>query len=133
MQQENHNNTIKIFYFTYFTVFVSQGNVMSAHNITSAHNFRCCSRGAAATDQSRSKKTKKVSDGPVKYFAFSNHVKTLMGWNYFDIKYVKNAQSPASLLKKGIVKKCALLATKIEGSTKYCYTGISNDWLTLNE
>ena len=73
------------------------------------------------------------SDGPAKHFVFSNHVKTLMGWNYFDIKYVKNAQSPASLLKKGIVKKCALLATKIEGSTKHCYTGVSNDWLTLNE
>ena len=71
--------------------------------------------------------------GPAKQFSFSNHVKTLMGWNYFDLKPVKDAQSPLSLLKKGVVKKCALLAIKIEGTNKYCYTGISNDWLTLNE
>ena len=74
-----------------------------------------------------------LNDGPAKHFVFSNHVKTLMGLNYFDLKHVKNAQSPLSLLKKGVVKKCALLATKIEGTNKYCYTGINNDWLTLNE
>ena len=56
-----------------------------------------------------------------------------MGLNYFDLKYIKNAYSPLSLLKKGVAKKCALLATKIEGTNKYCYTGINNDWLMLNE
>jgi len=74
-----------------------------------------------------------VNDGPVKYFEFSKHIKALIGLNYFDLKYVKNAQSPISLLKKGNVKKCALLAIVIEGTNKYCYTGITNDWLMLNE
>ena len=41
--------------------------------------------------------------------------------------------SPENLFKKGFAKKCALLATKIEGTNKFCYTGISEDWLTLNE
>ena len=74
-----------------------------------------------------------LNDGLAKHFVFSNNVKTLMGLNYFDLKHVKNAQSPLSLLKKGVVKKCALLATNIEVTNKCCYTGISNDWLTLNE
>ena len=53
--------------------------------------------------------------------------------NCFHLKHVGNATSPDSLLKNGLVKKCALLATKIEGTNKFCYTGISDDWLTLNE
>ena len=73
------------------------------------------------------------NDGPPRQFAFANHVMKLMGWNYFHLKHVGNATSPDSLLKNGLVKKCALLATKIEGTNEFCYTGISNDWLTLNE
>ena len=69
-----------------------------------------------------------VNDGPAKHFEFSKHVKALMGLNYFDLKYVKNAQSPMSLLKKGNVKKCALLATAIEGTNKYCYIRVISEY-----
>ena len=74
-----------------------------------------------------------LNDNPAKHFVFSNHVKTVMGWNHFDLKPAKDEQLPLSLSKKVVVKKCALLATKIEGANQFCYTGISNDWLTLNE
>ena len=73
------------------------------------------------------------NDSPCRKFIFTNHVLKLMGWNYFHIKQVGNAVSPENLFKKGFAKKCALLATKIEGTNKFCYTGISEDWLTLNE
>ena len=74
-----------------------------------------------------------MNDGPAKNFVFSKHVKTLMGLNYFELENVKNMQSPLCLLKKGVIKKCALLATKIEGTNNYCYAGVSNDWCALNK
>ena len=72
------------------------------------------------------------NDGPAKQFIFTNHVMKLIGLNYFHLKYVRNTKSPDSLLKKGLLKKCALLATKIEGENQCCYNSISNDLLTLN-
>ena len=74
-----------------------------------------------------------MNDSPAKQFVFTNHIIKLIGLNYFHLKHVRNTKLPDSLLKKGLAKKCALLATKIEGVNQFCYTGISNDWLTLNE
>ena len=66
-------------------------------------------------------------------FSFSNHVATLMGLNYFGIKHVMLAETPLSMLKNGDVEKCALLSTKVEGSSTYCYTALTNNWLSLNK
>ena len=70
-----------------------------------------------------------LNDGPAKTFVCTNHVIKLIGLNYFHLKHIRNTKSPDSLLKKGLAKKCALLATKIEGTNQFCCTGVSNDWL----
>ena len=73
-----------------------------------------------------------LNNGPAKQFVFTNHIIKLMGSNYFHLKHVRNTKFSDSLLKKGLVKECALLATKIEGANQFCYTDVSNNWLTLN-
>ena len=73
-----------------------------------------------------------ISDNKACNFAFSNHIATIMGLNYFGIKHVKLANMPLSILKNGDVEKCALLATKVEGSSSYCCTALTNNWLSLN-
>ena len=65
-------------------------------------------------------------------FTFSNHVVTLMGLNYFCIKHAKLAETPLFILKNGAVGKCALLTTKVEGSSNYYCTALTNNWLSLN-
>ena len=50
----------------------------------------------------------------------------LIGLKYFEIKHVKKTKIPLYLLKEGLVRKCALLATKVESSNNYYYTGLSN-------
>ena len=56
-----------------------------------------------------------------------------MGLNYFEISKVKNENAPLCLSKDGKVRKCVFLLTKIPGSDDYCYTEISNSWLTLDK
>ena len=41
-----------------------------------------------------------MNDGPDKHFAFSKHVKTLMGLNYFELEHMKCTQLPLCLLKR---------------------------------
>ena len=74
-----------------------------------------------------------MSNNPARHFILMKYVKILMGLNYFDLGHAKNTQLPLSLLEKGIMKKCALLPAKIEGTSNCCYAAASNDWLTLNK
>ena len=73
-----------------------------------------------------------ISDNKACNFAFSNHVATIMGLNYFGIKHAKLVNAPLSILKNGDAEKCALLATKVEGSSIYCCAALTNNWLSLN-
>ena len=56
-----------------------------------------------------------------------------MGLNYFGIKHVKLVEIPLSILKNGENEKCTLLAAKVQGSSSYCHTALTNNWLSLNK
>ena len=73
------------------------------------------------------------NDGPAQRFTFANHVISLMGLHYFELKFVNRVENPLCVLKTSAAKKCALMAHKLEGGNGFCYTGFSNDWLTLNQ
>ena len=48
-------------------------------------------------------------------FTFLNHMVTLIGFNYFEIKHVKHTVILLCILKDGTVRKCNFLAKKIRG------------------
>ena len=68
-----------------------------------------------------------ISDNKAYYFAFSNHIVALMGLNHFYIKHAKQAEMLLCILKDRIVRKWASLETKVEGSSHYCCTALSNN------
>ena len=41
-----------------------------------------------------------ISNSPTKHFAFSKHVKALIGLTHFELEHMKNAQLPLSLFKR---------------------------------
>ena len=74
-----------------------------------------------------------IKNREAQHFSFSKYVQTQMGLNDFEISHVKSTHSQLCLTKQGAVTKCALLSTKIGQSDNYCFTAISNNWLSLDK
>ena len=53
--------------------------------------------------------------------------------HYFNITYVKSSNISLCLIKDGSVIKYILLVTRRKGAGDFCYTAVSNDWLTLDK
>ena len=74
-----------------------------------------------------------IKNEEAQHFKFGMHIESQMELHYFDIEYVKSTNALLSLSKDDSTIKYILLVTRRNAPNRFCYTAISNNWLTLDE
>ena len=74
-----------------------------------------------------------INDEEAVHFMFDKSVQMQMILCYFTIKLVEATKSPLCLFKDGKTMLCVMLPTMSFASNEWCYTNISNGWLTLDK